>query len=185
MTTNENANEIVTNFNGIDICAFFSQRRPSAIGIGYCRLSRVFEHLCIELRTPQWIIKWRCSSSKHHRSQLARFGHFLNEKIPWRCYRTAASAIASPVFAILLRSIVGQNTNQLTSALLAIHHNRIATVVVATWTNRFATGRMAKLHQDLWRTQLRFHFWWVSIKFLVSFQVFSSNSNCNTFCVGE
>lgn len=37
--------------------------------------------------------------------------------------------------------------------------------MVAARTNRLATGWMAKLHQDLWRTQLRFHFWWVSINF--------------------
>lgn len=143
-------------------CCSCPQRWPSAIGIGHRRLFGVSEYLCIELRTSKWLIAWRRPRPQCNRSQLARSGHFLHEKVPWRCYRSAARAIASPISAILLRFAIGQNQNQLTSALLAIHHNRITAIVAAAWADRIATSRVAQFHQNLRRTQLRFHVRWDS-----------------------
>lgn len=149
-----------TNWIKIPYCFSFSQRWPSAIGISHRRLFGVSEHLCIELRTSKWFIAWRCTCPGWNRSQLARSGHFFHEKIPWRCYRSAASTITSSISAIFLRFAIGQNQNQLTSALFAIHHTRITAIVAAAWTNRIATSRMAQFHQNLRRAQLRFHFRW-------------------------
>lgn len=141
-----------------DVSSIYSvQWGPTAFGCSDSRLFGILEHLRFELCAAQALAVGGRPRPDGDRPELARFGHLLDEEIPRGRDRAAAGAVAAAVLAVLLRTAVGQDSDQLAAAVPALHHHRGAADVAAQRADRAAAGRVQVLHQDLRGPQLRLH----------------------------